>query len=119
MAQNIGALLKEKRLDLGLSLDDASCAIKVRAKYLKLLEDDINEKETPPTVYMLGYLKLYANFLGLDGKQIIDQIYVFTKEEYPSMNDTHHVKSDPSAKIILISLFSLILLLILWSSNIF
>jgi cytoskeletal protein RodZ len=119
MAQNIGELLREKRLELGLSLDDASCAIKVRTKYLKFLEDDINEKETPPTVYMLGYLKLYANFLGLDGKQIIDQISIFAKEEFPSMNDTYHVKSDPSLKIILISLFCLTLLLVLWSRNIF
>jgi cytoskeletal protein RodZ len=112
MAQNVGELLKERRLNLGLSLDEASCAIKVKTKYLQSLEDDVNEKEAPPTVYILGYLKLYANFLGLDGKKIVDQLSVFAKEEVLSINEIHHVKSNPSIKILLISLSCLILLLI-------
>jgi len=118
MKQNIGYLLKEHRTKLNLSLEEVSDIIKVRTKYLTILEEDLDERETPPPVYMLGYLKIYANFIGLDGKQIIEQISFYAKQSDISMNHLEHIKTNPSRNILIFSLIFMIILLILWSCEI-
>jgi cytoskeletal protein RodZ len=115
MAQNIGTLLKEKREKLGLSLEEVSSAIKVRTQYLRILEEDINENEIPEAVYMLGYLKLYANFLGLDGKEIVEKVYFHFKEPDININSLEYNKNKPSFLILMLSLILLVALLFVWS----
>lgn len=62
---SVGQLLKEKRLEKGLVLDDVADAMKIRKKYIEALENG-NYSEIPDKVYTKSYLKIYADFLGLD-----------------------------------------------------
>jgi cytoskeletal protein RodZ len=55
-------LAREKR---GLSLQQVEEATKIRARYLRDLENE--HFDVLPAVYMLGSLKTYAEHLGLDG----------------------------------------------------
>jgi cytoskeleton protein RodZ len=65
----IGPLLEKKRLEKGLSLKEAEQATKIRTRYLKGLERE-DPTALPDPVYARGFLKTYANFLGLDGEQL-------------------------------------------------
>ena len=62
----IGRVLERARKDRGLSLEEAERATKIRKRYLVGLEHD-DDTVLPDAVYARGFLKTYANFLGLDG----------------------------------------------------
>ncbi|MYC64173.1 MAG: helix-turn-helix domain-containing protein [Caldilineaceae bacterium SB0661_bin_34] len=65
----IGALLRERRETLGLSLQDAETAIRIRAAYLMALEND-DWSNLPGEVVGRGFLKNYAEFLKLDSAEL-------------------------------------------------
>ena len=65
----VGRILERARKDRGLSLDEAERATKIRKRYLVGLEDD-DYTVLPDAVYAQGFLKTYANFLGLDGTEL-------------------------------------------------
>lgn len=65
----IGVILEKKRLEKGLSLKEVEQATKIRTRYLEGLERE-DPTSLPDPVYARGFLKTYANFLGLDGEQL-------------------------------------------------
>lgn len=69
---SIGDQLAAARRSKGLSLTDVERAIKVRMKYLEALENDDREM-LPEDAYARGFLKVYAEFLGLDARQLLRQ----------------------------------------------
>jgi cytoskeleton protein RodZ len=68
-AGQIGPILERKRLEKGLSLKDVEQATKIRTRYLQGLERE-DPTVLPDPVYARGFLKTYANFLGLDGERL-------------------------------------------------
>ncbi|MEJ7818819.1 MAG: RodZ domain-containing protein [Rubrobacteraceae bacterium] len=70
---NIGPTLLETRQEKGLSLGDVEQATKIRKRYLEGLERD-DYTVLPDAVYVQGFLKTYANYLGLDGEEISDRL---------------------------------------------
>ena len=62
-----GELLERARREKGLSLRDVEDATKIRTRYLEGLEQE-DYSLLPDQVYVQGFLKTYANFLGLDGE---------------------------------------------------
>lgn len=65
----IGAVLTRRRREKGLSLRDVEQATKIRTRYLEGLERE-DYSGLPDPIYVQGFLKTYANFLGLDGEQL-------------------------------------------------
>lgn len=65
----VGRVLERARKDRGLSLEEAERATKIRKRYLEGLEND-DYTVLPDAVYAQGFLKTYANFLGLDGDSL-------------------------------------------------
>jgi cytoskeleton protein RodZ len=63
----IGRLLEQKRKERGLSLEEVEQATKIRKRYLTGLERE-DYAMLPDAVYARGFLKTYANYLGLDGE---------------------------------------------------
>ncbi|MCR4398919.1 MAG: helix-turn-helix domain-containing protein, partial [Firmicutes bacterium] len=74
----IGELLRSRREELGLSLSDVQSATKIRRRYLEALETG-EETVSPGEVYFRGFLKIYGNYLGLDGVALVEQ-YKAAKE---------------------------------------
>ena len=66
-AGQIGPILEKRRLEKGLSLKEVEQATKIRTRYLEGLERE-DPTVLPDPVYARGFLKTYANFLGLDGE---------------------------------------------------
>jgi cytoskeleton protein RodZ len=69
----IGLYLELKRKERGLSLEDVEQATKIRKRYLDGLERE-DYAVLPDGVYAQGFLKTYANFLGLDGEALSRQL---------------------------------------------
>jgi cytoskeleton protein RodZ len=74
----IGRLLEQKRKERGLTLEEVEQATKIRKRYLTALEHD-NYAILPDAVYARGFLKTYANYLGLDGEAFSRQLKSSTK----------------------------------------
>ena len=56
----------------GIDFAQAEAAIKIRGKYLRALEDDQFEL-LPAETYVKGFLRTYAEYLGLDGQLYVDE----------------------------------------------
>lgn len=69
----IGRVLERARKDRGLTLEEAERATKIRKRYLIGLERD-DYTVLPDAVYARGFLKTYANFLGLDGDELSQEL---------------------------------------------
>ena len=69
----IGRILEQKRKAQGLSLEEVEQATKIRKRYLDGLERD-DYAVLPAGVYTQGFLKTYANYLGLDGEALSKQL---------------------------------------------
>src|ERR687893_2349411 len=65
----IGPTLEQARKDRGLSLFEVEQATKIRKRYLVGLERE-DYGALPDAVYARGFLKTYANYLGLDGEEL-------------------------------------------------
>ena len=81
----IGNSLREARLRQGLDFPEIEQATKVRPKYLRALEDEQFDI-LPGQTYVKGFLRSYAEYLGLDGQLYVDEYnsrYVHADEETP------------------------------------
>jgi cytoskeletal protein RodZ len=65
----IGQVLEKARKEKGLTLDEVEYATKIRKRYLAGLERE-DFGALPDAVYAHGFLKTYANYLGLDGEEL-------------------------------------------------
>src|SRR3954449_1256952 len=68
----IGTSLREARVRQGVDLLEAERATKIRSKYLRALEDERFEL-LPAQTYVKGFLRSYAEYLGLDGQLYVDE----------------------------------------------
>jgi len=64
-----GSDLKKIRDELGISLEEISELVKVRIVYLHAIEDDQFEK-TPSRIFLKGFLRAYAQCIGLDAETV-------------------------------------------------
>jgi hypothetical protein len=79
----IGNSLREARLRQGYELPRVEADTKIRAKYLRALEEERFEV-LPGETYVKGFLRTYAEYLGLDGQLYVDEFNSrFTREEEP------------------------------------
>jgi len=68
----IGGSLREARLKRNLTPADVQKAIRIRDRYLQALEEERWEL-LPGDAYVKGFLRTYADYLGLDGSLYVDE----------------------------------------------
>jgi len=81
----IGNSLREARLRQSLEFPELEHATKIRSKYLRALEDEQFDV-LPAQTYVKGFLRTYAEHLGLDGELYVDEYnsrYVAGEDENP------------------------------------
>jgi Helix-turn-helix domain len=81
----IGNSLREARLRREIDFVEAEAATKIRGKYLRALEDEQFDV-LPAQTYVKGFLRTYAEYLGLDGQLYVDEYnsrYVSAEENAP------------------------------------
>lgn len=77
--KTVGQLLKETRIEKGLSVDQVSKATKIQKRFLEALESD-EFKQIESQAYTIGFVKNYSEFLGLNSKNILAFLRRQTRE---------------------------------------
>ncbi len=67
---DLGNLLRETREKQGLSLEQVEADTRIRHRFLAALESG-DYAALPGQVYVKGFLKTYAAYLGLDAEQVV------------------------------------------------
>lgn len=115
--QTAGDMLRAKREELGLDLREAAEYLRIRYAYLLALEEG-RVDDLPGAAYALGFVRAYADYLGLDGAAVVERY----KDETAVMDgDVRLVFPSPlpegkipGAAILLISVVALILVYVGW-----
>lgn len=112
--QALGALLEERRKLLGLSVAEVSEASRIRAKYIVAIERGEEDNAVLPTTYSVGYVRIYADLLGLNGAELIKQLKEsnVTLQQAAELHipECYQENSHPSPIIILSSIILLLLI---------
>jgi cytoskeletal protein RodZ len=70
--QPIGERLREARMRQSLDINEVEVATKIRAKYLRALEND-EFSMLPGRTYVKSFLRTYAEYLGLDAQLLVEE----------------------------------------------
>lgn len=73
--KDVGLILKNKRIELGYSIADVQEYIKVKSYYIQAIEDG-NEKKLPDPIYIKGFIKSYAEMLGLNSDIFLHDLHL-------------------------------------------
>jgi cytoskeleton protein RodZ len=68
--ETVGDLLKRARVEQGAEIDQIAAALRIRASYVAAIEQARYDR-LPGVVYALGFVRTYANHLGLDGDEAV------------------------------------------------
>jgi cytoskeleton protein RodZ len=68
----LGNSLREARIRHGIELAQVAADTRIRSRYLRALEDERFE-DIPGSVYAKGFLRTYADYLGLDSQLFVDE----------------------------------------------
>ncbi len=81
----IGSALRAARERRGLELGELARETRIRERYLSALEQEQFEL-LPARAYAKGFLRVYADFLGLDGRLIVEEFNArFPEAEQPEL----------------------------------
>jgi cytoskeleton protein RodZ len=90
----LGEQLRNLRSEGRVTLHEVSRDTKIPMKYLEMIEDGKYEN-LPPDVYVKGFLRAYAEFLGVDLKKIIN---LYEREKDIKSNLQSGGKKNPQKK---------------------
>ena len=68
--RSAGEMLRRQREALGLELSDVAAALRIKPAYLTALEDGRTDL-LPGPAYTLGFVRAYAQYLQLDGSEML------------------------------------------------
>ncbi len=68
----VGAMLRAARLQHGLELSEIAGSLRIRASFLEGIEQG-RLQALPGVAYAIGFVRAYAEFLGLDGAEMVQR----------------------------------------------
>lgn len=96
--QTVGEILRSEREKRGLSIKDIELGTSIRSLYIKAIEEN-DFKVIPGEVYLKGFIRNYASYLGLDVQAIMD---VYRQSQTPEAavksEKTTEVKASPKER---------------------
>lgn len=114
----VGNLLKEMRVQKGLKLAEISKKLCIRAFYLEAIEES-RYQDIPEFPYGAGFIRSYADFLGLNSSNIIE-LYKEETNVNPDKNiyvlEPQAEATVPGKKYVLISILALAAVYLVWYS---
>ena len=115
--ERIGDILRQARMDRADDLHQIAEYLCIKPAFLIALENS-NYEEFPADAYVIGFLRTYANFLGIDGKAAIDRYrYEMAgrrKKPVLSMPNSLSEGRAPSALILVGATIAALLIYALW-----
>lgn len=71
-SRSVGERLRNAREDLGLELRQVSETLRIRYAHLRALEEG-DLRELPGQTYAVGFVRTYADYLGLDSREMVER----------------------------------------------
>ncbi|WP_343868013.1 helix-turn-helix domain-containing protein, partial [Caenispirillum bisanense] len=68
--ESVGALLRANREHHGLEIAQVAEALRIRLTFLQAIEEG-RHQDLPGPTYAVGFVRAYADYLGLDGGEIV------------------------------------------------
>lgn len=106
-AVEVGKLFSEERNRKKLSIHDVAEELRIRQLYLTSIESGRLD-ELPGYVYIIGFIKSYAQFLNLDHVEILRRLNLNNKQEFSTSPLPHSIpiqqQQSPSLKLLFASL---------------
>ena len=101
--RKVGALFRLKREEMSLSLKEIETATSIRILYLQAIEEG-NIDQFLSSVYALGFLRQYSQFLGFDLEKLSKEYpeafrFPLEKQEFAYGIGTLEMRSSPSGSI--------------------
>lgn len=115
--QTVGEMLRNARLKRGLTVAEVAEELCIRKSYVTAIED-MDYANIPPVPYGVGFIRSYAQFMGLNSDRIISSYRQFMTEENggkKTPNEESVETSKPHFKHIFLGLCGLAALFIAWS----
>jgi cytoskeleton protein RodZ len=66
----VGALLRRRREEIQQDVEDVSRQLRIRSAYIRAIEEG-RFQELPGNAYAIGFVRAYADYLGLDGGNVV------------------------------------------------
>ncbi len=107
--ESYGALLKSAREAKGLSIEEAERETSITRQYLEALEKE-REDIFPGEPYLVGFLKNYASYLGLNDEEIINLYHAKIIQESPVPKELLEKKPPKFLLPLIITLSSILLI---------
>ena len=107
-SETVGEILRNKREEIGLSLDEISEKLNLDSNLIELLENNDFEKFKVET-YLKGYLRAYSKLLGIDGDRIIKLYKKSNPEKEPEILPDVKPKNQKNSSDRSVKLFSYII----------
>ena len=107
-SETVGEILRNKREEIGLSLDEITEKLNLDSNLIELLENNDFEKFKVET-YLKGYLRAYSKLLGIDGDRIIKLYKESNPEKEPEILPDVKPKNQKNSNDRSVKLFSYII----------
>ena len=99
---SVGEILKNTREAKGITIEQVAEATSIRVLYLEAIESE-HFKLVPGEVYLKGFIRNYANFIGLNGPAMVEkykeQVEANKKHEHPVQAETNDIQHKQTEKI--------------------
>ncbi|HWA49411.1 MAG TPA: RodZ domain-containing protein [Dongiaceae bacterium] len=71
---DIGAMLRDRRVELKQDIDTVARQTHIKVAYLKAIEEG-RRRDLPGSAYVIGFVRTYADYLGFDGNRLVDDFH--------------------------------------------
>jgi cytoskeleton protein RodZ len=113
----VGEILRRARMQKGLSISQTEALLHIRASHLEALERS-DFDALPGRTYVIGFIRTYAEFLGLDGGRVIHLLKRQTDGlGTPQALNAQLLPTDsrlPSVPLMAVATAALLLIMIVW-----
>lgn len=114
----VGEILRRTRIHYKQSIEDVERALRIRASQIEAIETG-NLSDLPARVYVIGFVRSYSEYLGLDGAKMVEifktQVTTGAKEpelNFPAAANDSYV---PSSRVVMIALALVIVAITGWT----
>jgi cytoskeleton protein RodZ len=116
----VGEILRRTRTHYGQSLTDIERALRIRASQIEAIENNDVDK-LPGRVYAIGFVRSYAEYLGLDGSKMVhlfkNQSVGKTRKPELHFPATASESKVPNNWVVTVSIIMALLVMITWWSS--
>lgn len=114
----VGSMMHEARLKKGKKISEIAKDLCIRGAFLEAIESS-NYEEIPEPPYGIGFIRSYADYLGLNASRLV-QLYKEETDANSGKNNDYYVMEPqseataPNKKYLMISLLAIIAVYFIW-----